>query len=124
MAFGRPTKYNPEILEKTKDYIKNFSKYGDIIPSIAGLACELELSRETLHTWSKEKGKEDFSDMLATLLSKQERTLLSGGLSGEMNSTISKLVLAKHNYSDKQETDITTGGEKIEVITRTIIDKA
>ena len=51
----------------------------------------------------KEEDKAEFSAMLGKMLSRQERTLLSGGLGGNMNANICKLVLAKHNYSDKQE---------------------
>jgi len=41
--------------------------------------------------------------------------LLSGGLSGSMNSTITKLVLSKHGYSDKvdQTVDHTTNGKDL-----------
>jgi F0F1-type ATP synthase gamma subunit len=35
------------------------------------------------------------------------------GLTGEFNSTIAKLALANHGHSEKSQTDITSGGEKI-----------
>lgn len=122
MAGGRPTKFTDETLGKVKSYIKNYKDEDDLIPSLAGLAVFLGINRATVYDWKENKPA--FSDMLEELLFIQEKILLTGGLSGNMNSTITKLVLAKHNYSDKQETDITTGGEKIEVITRTVIDKA
>jgi len=85
MTAGRPTKYNDEILEKTLAYMDDYKKiHDDEIPSIAGLACVL-----------------DFSNMLKKLLAKQERILISKGLSGKFNPNITKLVLTKHNYSDK-----------------------
>lgn len=114
MAFGRPTKYSKKILTDTADYLENHADYEDIVPSIAGLACYLKLSKKTVYNWSKEEGREDFLHMLEEIASKQERMLLSGGLSSDMNATIVKLMLSKHDYSDKVETDITSGGKKIE----------
>lgn len=35
----------------------------------------------------------------------QEVVLLNGGLTGEMNSNIVKLVLGKHGYNEKQNID-------------------
>ena len=120
---GRPSKYSDEILAKVKDYIKNYKKFDDLIPSIAGLSCAIGIAKSTIYEWQKEAGKEIFSDMLEELLSKQERILLSGGLSGDLNSTITKLVLAKHNYSEKIDSNIdhTTKGDKINMIERVIV---
>lgn len=94
------------------------------LPSIAGLAVFLQISRETVRDWA-EKGKqeptepidpdfplyEEFSGIVETVLAEQELRLSSKGVSGEYNSTISKLLLTKHGYSDK--TDLTSGGERI-----------
>lgn len=104
MPAGRPSEYTPELLAKARKYIDgHWEIEGDAIPSIAGLAVYLKKSRDTLHTWAKEKGKEEFSDMLAEMLAKQENILLSKGLTNEHNPTITKLVLSKHGYSDKLE---------------------
>ena len=116
MGAGRPSLYNQEILTKAEDYLENFYKYDDLIPSLAGLACVLGVGKSTMHDW---KGQhQEFSDMLERLMQVQEKFLLRGGLSGDMNSTISKLVLSKHGYSDKvdQTVDHTTKGEKIQSI--------
>ena len=116
MGAGRPSLYNQEIITKTEDYLENFHKYDDLIPSLAGLACLLGVGKSTMHDW---KGQyQEFSDMLERLMQVQEKFLLRGGLSGDMNSTISKLVLSKHGYSDKvdQTVDHTTKGEAIQSI--------
>jgi hypothetical protein len=76
---------------------------GDLIPSVAGLAVYLGKTRETMYAWGRDN--KQFSDILAKLLTVQEKTLLAGGLGGTMNSTISKLVLSKHGYSDKAEVE-------------------
>jgi len=115
MKTGRPTKYNDEILTKTEDYIENFHKHDDLIPSIAGLSFVLGVGKSTMHDWKSQHP--EFSDMLEMLMLAQEKFLLRGGLSGDMNSTITKLVLSKHNYSDKVDStvDHTTKGDKIGV---------
>ena len=79
-----------------------------MIPSIAGLSEYVSVARETLQVWKKEKGtplKIEFSNILESMLAKQERLLLAAGLQGAWNSNIVKLILGKHGYSDKLETD-------------------
>jgi hypothetical protein len=44
--------------------------------------------------------------MLGKVKNKQERMLLSGGLGNDYNSAITKLMLAKHGYHDKQDTNV------------------
>lgn len=43
--------------------------------------------------------------MLDDIISTQEQILLNRGLMGAFNSNITKLMLSKHGYSDKQEID-------------------
>lgn len=101
---GRPTKYTPAFLKLAKAYLDDFAdEHEHVIPSIAGLSEISNISRETLHTWGSEEGKEEFSDILVKLLAKQERLLLNNGLSGGFNANICKLVLGKHGYHEKQE---------------------
>jgi hypothetical protein len=114
MMAGRPTKYSEQILIDTRNYIDNHLDFDDLVPSIAGLSCAIDIAQSTIRDWATHEGKAVFSGMLGKILSKQERMLLSGGLSSSMNSTIVKLMLSKHDYSDKLEQDITSGGKKIE----------
>jgi hypothetical protein len=108
MTAGRPTDYTPELLEKAREYL---ALDHETIPSIAGLALYLGIRRETCHVWAKEDGKEEFSNILEELLAKQENKLVSNGLKGSYNSTITKLILTKHGYTDKQ--DVTSGGKQL-----------
>lgn len=105
---GRPTKYDEKLLERCHKYIRDYESNGDIIPSIVGLASFISISSSTIHKWRDEKPA--FSEMLAILLDKQQQVLLSNGLNGEFNSTITKLVLTKHGYSDKQSVDHSVEG--------------
>jgi hypothetical protein len=103
MAGGRPTKYNDEVLATAKDYIVNYEEYGDIVPSVAGLACELGIARETIYDWIKQESKSEFSDTVKQLLTAQERKLINGSLGNSLNPMIAKLLLAGHGHSEKQE---------------------
>ncbi len=105
MAGGRPTKLTPEVMATAADYAVNFADYDDLIPTIAGLAGELKVSRETVHAWSREGGNPEFSDIVKDLMGNQERKLVNGSLGNQLNPMIAKLMLSKHGYSDKQEID-------------------
>ena len=104
---GRPSKYTPELLEKAAYYVDNHLEFGDVVPSHAGMACEIDITRETLYKWSHDPEKQAFSDILDKCNKKQERMLLSGALLGDMNANIAKLMLGKHGYSEKNQTELT-----------------
>lgn len=95
---SRPTKYTPELLAKAKEYLESYST---AIPSHIGLAYYLGIANSTMYAWSKEKGKEEFSDMLDRIMQLQFIELSDKGLTGDFNAAITKLVLTKHNYTDK-----------------------
>lgn len=123
MPSGRLTDYSPEIVEKAWEYANGgWIKAGDKVPSIAGLACEIGIHRETCHEWAKDKNKV-FSDILRAIAQKQERELLNNGLSGTFNPPITKMMLSKHGYSDKIESDLTSsdGSMTPQIIERVIV---
>jgi len=98
---GRPTKYTKEILKKAKDYVENFRRYGDVIPTIEGLALLLKVHRDTIYEWKKHYP--EFSDTLEQLINQQTKILINAGLLGKVNVAIAKLLLAKQGYSEKVE---------------------
>lgn len=100
---GRPTKYNRAILDNSLAYINNYAQYGHKVPSIAGLAQVLDTDRETLHRWSNEKDKPEFSNIYRRLMRAQELALTNNGLDGTYNSNITKMMLSKHGYSDNDK---------------------
>jgi len=104
---GRPTKYTPELIEKAKAYLVDYVSLGDPVPSHAGMAFELEVSRTTLYDWANDPEKKVFSDILEKCNQIQERNLLAGGLTSAMNANIVKLMLGKHGYSEKNQTELT-----------------
>lgn len=104
---GRPTKYNDEILEKSKDYIKNYKSKGDEIPMIDGLAIELGVHRDTINDW--EHKYPEFSDIVRTLMTHQGRRLMNGSLTGEFKEKTATLALSSnHGLVVKTAQDITS----------------
>ena len=112
MALGRPSEYTDEIQARADAYAEGgFIECGDVVPSRAGLAVELNLSRNTLTNWEKHPA---FLSTLERISYLQERISLNGGLKGDLNPTIVKLLLANHGYSDKvQQDNISTDGSLI-----------
>lgn len=102
-SIGRPTKYNDELQEEADRYVYEWADMGDVVPSRVGLCCFLGINKSTSYEW--EKLYQAFSNTLGAVEALQERAALNGGLGNKMNSTIVKLVLANHGYSDKQSFD-------------------
>ncbi len=99
----RPTKYNDEVLAKTKDYLHNYEKYDHLFPSIVGLSSVLGIAKSTISSWKNNDDKQEFSGTLEQIKDQQHLTLLNKGLTGEFNASITKLMLHNFGYSDKQK---------------------
>lgn len=125
---GQPTKYTKDTNQQALGYIaacgenyvvldKAVIKDGELaeeqyvkkeikLPTVEGLALELDVHRDSLYAWAKEH--EEFSDTLETLKKKQAEMLIQNGLSGDYNSTIAKLMLsANHGINEKTESEST-----------------
>ena len=111
-AGGRPSDYGDDVLNKSFEYLHGgFKDAGDVVPSVAGLACYLGKSRRVMYTWADAHA--EFMHMLDEITTAQERMLVNGGLLNAYNPTISKLMMAKHGYSDKIEQDVTSNGQTV-----------
>ena len=100
---ARPTKYADDTIERAEYYIDNHLEHGDKVPIAAGLAVHLGVSLSTLYKWAGERP--EFSDTLDYLQTAQHRMLANGGLGNDFNSAITKLMLANHGYSDRQQVE-------------------
>lgn len=106
---ARPTDYTPAILEKAERYISGgWEECGDKVPTVVGLASEIGIARSTCYAWAKDDDKVEFSDILMRVEEIQERALVNGGLGGDFNPAITKMMMTKHGYSDKQEVDLSS----------------
>lgn len=104
---GRPSILTDEMVMKAKSYL--VPSYD--LPTIEGLALELDISRDTLYDW--EKKNEDFSYILSKLRLMQANKLIQKGVKGEYNAAIVKMMLTKHGYVEKSEQDLTTNGKDL-----------
>ena len=139
MGAGRPKEYSEEIITKTREYINSCvdeeytriktdgatsTSYDNLVkvklPSIEGLAVYLKISRDTIYDWQKKYP--EFSDIVKELLALQAERLVNNGLNGTYNASIAKLILSKHGYVEKQETDVTSGGEALQPILVKFLD--
>lgn len=106
---GRPTAYDAaNAIQSVSDYM-DLCKEKTFLPTVAGLAVQMAVARSTIYLWAQEHS--EFSDVLELLLSQQESQLIQNSLVGMYNAPITKLLLTKHGYNDKQ--DITSGGEPL-----------
>lgn len=110
---GRPTDYSKEILEKAREYKDNLPE-DEVVHSIEGLADYIDIARSTIYEWASQEDKKGFSDIVESIREKQAKALVNKGLEGKFSAPITKLMLTKHNYSDRHEL---TGkdGEKLEM---------
>lgn len=127
---ARPTVYSSAIIKKTKEYIDicgdDIYEYhktrGDksdtyerrvkvSLPTIEGLALHLGVRRSTVYEWRDRYPA--FSDTLDALLATQAVMLQNGGISGDYNPLITKLILS-HNHGMKERSDLTTDDKPIE----------
>ena len=134
---SRPSIYSQEILDKTKQYIEDCnSDYVTVkrpyvdnegkekekvevrfevnLPTLEGLAYELEIHKDTIQDWKKHEDKKEFSVLIDRLLQKQAKQLVNNGLSGTYNPTIAKVLLTKHGY--REGTDVTTNDKDLNLV--------
>ncbi|KLT73263.1 hypothetical protein PL75_03290 [Neisseria arctica] len=114
---GRPSGFKQEYLEAAAHYLKGgFIECGDRVPTVAGLACFIGTSNRQVCRWASEH--EEFRHALEAIKTAQEKLLINGGLSGDYNATIVKLMLANHGYSDKVENNHTSSDGSMTPVTK------
>ena len=111
MTAGRPTKYKPEMCQKAIDFMtQGYSK--------EATAAHLDISEDSLYEYIKKHP--EFSEAIKEGSLKSRlwwEKLGMGGAAGKLagfNATAWIFNMKnRHNWKDKIETDITSGGEKI-----------
>jgi hypothetical protein len=102
MAGGRPTTYNKEVIEKAYDYIENCP---DIIHSVVGLCIHIGRAKGLVYEWIKQSDKTQLNDIVCMVNELQEKKLVNGSLTNELNASISKMMLSKHGHIEIKEID-------------------
>lgn len=109
---GRPTKLTRELVDKAAEYLSNCIGK---LPTKEGLALYLDVNRSTIYEWAALEtplGKE-FSYIFEKIMAEQGERLIQGSLMGRFNPTISKMMLTRHDYVEKQAVDHTTNGKEL-----------
>lgn len=97
---GRPTKYDPRLISRAREYIKKAKKKGDF-PTIEQLAVVLGVSVRVLYDWEAEYP--DFLQAMEALRESQRHMLLTNGLSGKYNSRFAIFLLkASHKMRENE----------------------
>jgi hypothetical protein len=111
MPAWRPNEYSEEYLVKAREYLEKShdvqideDKIKVNIPTKGWMATFLWVARDTLYDWASKY--EEFSDIMEELWARQEERLINCGLSWDYNPTIAKVLLTKHWYVDKSETEM------------------
>lgn len=105
-SVGRPSEYTSEKLELARMYLEGgWEEQGDAVPQVAGLALAMGIDRSTVYDWASQDDKQEFSHIFTRIQALQERGLINNGLRNTFNPAITKMMLTKHGYSDKQEID-------------------
>lgn len=114
---GRPSKLTQQLVERAMMYVIGGYQETDlreVVPTIAGLSMYLGVSRSIVNQWASDAKdepdndlKQQFLDIAQAIKAKQEIMLVSGGLRGDFNPTIAKLLLHKHGYKDEAKTALT-----------------
>lgn len=130
---GRPTKYRPEMCAMADEYlatckvdVENYVKtdgdrstsYQRIIhvnlPKLEGFSEFLDVDHSTMLVWEKEH--DEFSEALTKIRRAQHNMLVNGGVSGEFNPVITKLMLSS-NHGYKEKSDVTSNDKPIQANT-------
>jgi hypothetical protein len=112
---GRPTKYNPDFINRLDEYLATTGKEQMSLPTIEGFAIFLDVSRDSLYEWAKLYP--NFSDTLRRIEILQKQQLINDGIYGgkEVNASIVKLIL-QNNHGMKERTDTTSGDKPLPIL--------
>lgn len=111
-AGGRPTKYDPSMIQAAQEYIDSCGREATELPTIEGLAQKLGVDDDQVNEYSKLYP--EFHATIKELKSKQKTQLMNDGMYGgkEVNTAMA-IFLLKNNHGMKDRTDVTTNDKDI-----------
>lgn len=131
---SRPTKLTDATLKAAEAYVDGDWREGRrAIPMIEGLALLLDIDRETVRAWANDpvvqnktetakhfadrKAKHaKFSGIVKRLNAIQALELADGALRNKLNARTANMMLSRHGYVERKETDITTKDQPISLL--------
>lgn len=75
------------------------------LPTIEWLAKYINVNKSTIYEWIKKKECIEFSNLYNEIMEEQAQRLINMSLSWDYNPAITKILLSKHWYIEKIETD-------------------
>ena len=131
---GRPNEYKEEYVQSADNYLaecqdeyqefhkirSNSDKSADgydrlvkvRLPTLEGFSQYIGHHLGTLHEWAKLHS--EFSGALKKIRDEQHKRLVDGGLSGDYNSTIAKLILSA-NHGMRERSDVTSDDKPLTI---------
>lgn len=106
---GRPTKYNPQIVQKVDEYLASVGHEQAELPTIEGLAHYLDVDTDTISTWVEARDEHgnlthpEFSVAIKKVKERQKTQLINDGMYGgkEVNAAMAIFLLkANHGMKD------------------------
>jgi hypothetical protein len=113
--YGKAGILTPDLLDRMDRYLdeRQWQDFHHVIPNLAAMCVLLGISSFTFRQWLDGDGSGEYRDRItkfyARLMDEQQAVLLAGGLSGAFNSTIAKVLLSKHGFSEKTSHEFTQG---------------
>ena len=74
-----------------------------MVPQLVGMALYCEIIEDTLHRWRHDDDKKPWAELCARVMGEQQHQLLNLGLARVTDNSITKLMLMKHGFTDRQE---------------------
>ncbi len=110
---GRPTSWSKELEDKAWEYVNGgWKELEHAVPMVVGLCTFIERSSSVIYEWEKDESKQ-FMDIVKAIKDIQHLELFNRSLVGDYNASMAKLMLTKHGYTDKVDSDVTSGGKTI-----------
>ena len=125
----RRTKYTKDVDAVVAQYVfeEGWTEAGDVVPTEAGLAKVLGISKKLLRKWASDEEKVDLRMSLDVLETIQENELIQKGLTKDFQPSLAKSILdSKHGYAlpeaeEKQNQEIAQ--QPLKEVTDTTIDR-
>lgn len=108
-AGGRPTKYDPSMIDVIHEYLKTVGRESTKMPKRVDIALLLDVNEDTLVEWAKEN--DEFSAAITRVDMMQKSQLMDDGMYGgkEVNAKIAQFLLGANHGMIAPDKNIISG---------------